>query len=238
MWEPGLTIWREYACKVVRKSNFLRRKPIIDLAYLVDYIFKQRVPLSVEALRAAQTEFYIVLTACQTGDPVYFRANDERVFAALRATASLPLATTGFDYVDGEPYADGGVSDPIPIARALADGATDITVVLTHGTHFRLQPRSRFLGRLAFPQFPAVAQAWATRQHLRYNASLDLLKTPPPGVRIRVFRPLRPMTVGTLTIARKKIHAAVTSGREEAQQQITLPGAGHLEWSGIVRSPD
>src|SRR5882757_2167651 len=23
MWEPGLTIWREYACKVVRKTNFL-----------------------------------------------------------------------------------------------------------------------------------------------------------------------------------------------------------------------
>src|SRR6267154_4807933 len=34
MWEPGLTIWREYAAKAVRKTNFLRRKPIIDLAYL------------------------------------------------------------------------------------------------------------------------------------------------------------------------------------------------------------
>src|SRR6266404_7708283 len=37
MWEPGLTIWRELASKAVRKTNFLRRKPIIDLAYLVDY---------------------------------------------------------------------------------------------------------------------------------------------------------------------------------------------------------
>src|ERR1700687_3712214 len=41
MWEPGLTIWREHACKAVRRTNFLRHKPIIDLAYLVDYIFKQ-----------------------------------------------------------------------------------------------------------------------------------------------------------------------------------------------------
>ena len=41
MWEPGLAIWRELACKVVRKSNFLRRKPIIDLAYLVDHIIRQ-----------------------------------------------------------------------------------------------------------------------------------------------------------------------------------------------------
>src|SRR2546429_6372748 len=35
MWEPGLAIWRAHACKVVRKTNCLRRKPIIDLAYLV-----------------------------------------------------------------------------------------------------------------------------------------------------------------------------------------------------------
>src|SRR5437899_10099085 len=47
MWEPGLTIWRKLASRVVRKWNFLRRKPIIDLAYLVDYVIKEHVPLSV-----------------------------------------------------------------------------------------------------------------------------------------------------------------------------------------------
>ena len=72
MWEPGLTIWRELACKVVRKSNFLRRKPIIDLAYLVDHVFRQRVPLSVEALQKAPTRFFIVLTDCHTGEPGLF----------------------------------------------------------------------------------------------------------------------------------------------------------------------
>src|SRR5271167_1161385 len=46
MWEPGLAIWRELACNVVRKSNFLRHKPIIDLAYLVDHVIRKRVPLS------------------------------------------------------------------------------------------------------------------------------------------------------------------------------------------------
>ena len=139
MWEPGLAIWRELACNVVRKSNFLRRKPIIDLAYLVDHVIRTRVPLSVEALKKAPTEFFIVLTDCHTGEPVYFRVGDERVFAALRATSSMPLATRGFDYVDGHPFADGGVADPIPLRRAIADGATDITVVLTHNPAFRLR---------------------------------------------------------------------------------------------------
>jgi predicted patatin/cPLA2 family phospholipase len=225
MFEPGLTIWREYACHVVRKTNFLRRKPIIDLAYLVDHVFRRHVPLSVEALQKAPTRFFIVLTDCHTGEPVYFHACDDRVFAALRATSSMPLATRGFDYVDDHPYADGGVSDPIPIQRALADGATDLTVVLTHKPSFRLKPMPRWLGRLAYPEFPKVAETWTTRQCLNYNAALDLMKHPPAGVRLRVFCPLRPLPVGPFTIAQKRIDAALASGHDEALQQIALAGA-------------
>ena len=224
MWEPGLSIWRELACKAVRRRNFLRRKPIIDLAYLVDHVFRQRVPLSVEALEKAAARFSIVLTDCHTGEPVYFHARDERVFAALRATASMPLATAGFDYVDGQPFADGGLSDPIPIRRALADGATDITVVLTHKLDLRLKPLPRWLGKLAYPKFPEVARAWTTRQCVNYNAALDLMLQPPSGVRVRVFQPLRPLRIGALTNGQKHIDAALDLGHDEALQQIALPG--------------
>src|SRR5580692_3889557 len=72
MWEPGLTIWRDLACKAIRKINFLRHKPVIDLAYVVDHVMRVRIPLSVEALQKAPTRFYIVLTDCETGEPVYF----------------------------------------------------------------------------------------------------------------------------------------------------------------------
>jgi predicted patatin/cPLA2 family phospholipase len=220
MWEPALAIWHGHACKVVRKTNFLRHKPVIDLAYLVDHIFRRHVPLSVEALQLAPTRFFIVLTDCHTGDPVYFHARDEHVFAALRATSSMPLGTRGFDYVDGHPFADGGVSDPIPIQRALQDGATDITVVLTHGLDLRLKPKPRWLGKFAFPEFPQVARVWTSRQHLAYNAALDLIKQPPPGIRLMVFRPLKPMPVGPFTTAQKRIDAALASGRAEALEQL------------------
>jgi predicted patatin/cPLA2 family phospholipase len=220
MWEPGLAIWRELACKVVRKSNLLHRKPIIDLAYLVDEIIRQRVPLSVAALEQAPTQFYIVLTDCRTAAPVYFHAADERVFAALRATSSLALATRGFDYVDGQPYADGGVADPIPLRQAIQDGATDITVVLTHDPAFRLKAIPRWMGKLAYPEFPEVARAWTARQNVLYNAALDLMNQPPPGVLIRVFRPMRPMPVGSFTVEPRQIAAALALGHDEARQQM------------------
>jgi predicted patatin/cPLA2 family phospholipase len=222
MYEPSLSIWREQTCKVVRKTNLLRRKPIIDLAYLVDEVFRRHVPLSVEALQKAPTRFFIVLTDCHTGEPVYFHVCDDRVFAALRATSTMPLATRGYDYVDGHPFADGGVSDPIPIQRALRDGATDITVVLTHNHSFRLKPLPRWLGRFAYPAFPKVARAWTAEQCLKYNAALDLIKQPPAGVRLQVFRPIRPLPVGALTIAQKRIEAALALGHDEALEQAKL----------------
>jgi len=231
MWEPGLTIWRELACNVVRKSNFLRRKPIIDLAYLVDHVIRQRIPLSVEALQKAPTKFFIVLTGCHTGEPVYFHVCDDRVFAALRATASMPLATRGYDFVDGQPYADGGVADPIPIRRAIQDGATDITVVLTHNPAFRLKPVSRWMGKVAYPEFPAVARVWTAWQNVHYNAALDLMKQPPAGIRIQVFRPLRPLPVGSFSVEPKLIAAALALGHDEAVQQMEMVEAGPQDGS-------
>jgi len=227
MWEPGLTIWRELACTVVRKSNLLRRKPIIDLAYLVDHVIRQRVPLSVEALQNAPTKFFIVLTDCHTAEPVYFHVCDDRVFAALRATSSMALATRGFDYVDDQPYADGGVADPIPLRRAIQDGATDITVVLTHNPGFRLKAIPRWMGKLAYPNFPNVAKVWTAQQNVHYNAALELMNRPPAGVRIRVFRPVRPLPVGSFTIEPKRIAAALALGHDEALQQMALADA---EW--------
>lgn len=220
MWEPGMTIWRNLTAHVIRKTNLLRRKPIIDLAYLVDHVFRKNVPLSVEALQKAPTRFYIVLTDCHTGKPVYFHVRDERVFAALRATSTMPLATRGFDFVDGHPYADGGVSDPIPVHRAIRDGATDITVVMTHNPDFRLKPTPRWLGKIAYPTFPEVARVWTARQNVNYNAALEFMKRPPTGIRIRVFRPFRPLPVGSFTINRKRIEAALALGHAEAVQQL------------------
>ena len=106
--------------------------------------------------------------------------------------------------MDGHPFADGGVSDPIPIRRAIADGATDITVVLTHKLTFRLKPIPRWLGRVAYPEFPKVARVWTARQNVNYNAALELMKHPPPGVRIQVFSPLRPLPVGSLPSSRNE----------------------------------
>ena len=67
-----------------------------------------------------------------------------------------------------------------------------------------------------------VARVWTAEQNLNYNAALDLMKQPPAGIRIQVFRPFRPLPVGSFTIEPKHIAAALILGHDEALQQMEI----------------
>ena len=148
-------------------------------------------------------------------------ANSQWIFEALRASSSLPFATRGYAFVCGIPYADGGVTDAIPLQYTIDEGATDITVVLTHGPEYRMAPTPRWICRLAYPWFPRAAEAWMTR-HIHYNKALDLVANPPKGIRLRVLRPMRPLPVERFTSDSNRLRAAVTNGHDEAFEQMQL----------------
>src|ERR1043166_3974314 len=116
MVQPGLEIWRQHIGdqKLLRRTNWLRFKPMIDLAYLIDYLFKKTVPLPAKLFDDGQARFQVVLTDCETGKPVYFNARSQWIFEALKASSSLPFATLGYAFVAGHAVADGGVGAARP----------------------------------------------------------------------------------------------------------------------------
>jgi len=101
----------------------------------------------------------------------------------------------------------------------------DITVILTHNPAFRFNPIPHWVGKLAYPEFPEVARVWTARQNVNYNAALELMKQPPKGIRIRVFRPLRALPVGSFTVEPKLIAAALALGHDEALQEMEMMDA-------------
>src|SRR5437867_3062053 len=82
-------------------------------------------------------------------------------------------------------------------SAAAGAGATDVTVILTHERGYRMRPFPEALARLAFPRFPRMARALSQR-YRTYNAALDLLASPLPGVKVRVIQPQR-LSVGRFT---------------------------------------
>ena len=73
----------------------------------------------------------------ETGAVEYFDKEllDKRN-SILRASIAIPMAFP-FEKINGQYYADGGLSDPIPINKSIADGNDKNIIVLTRNDGYR-----------------------------------------------------------------------------------------------------
>ena len=94
--------------------------------------------IDVAAAQLKSKDFYMVMTQCDDGRTVYYQPTIETWMDAIIATSTVPLLTKGKHLIGGVAYADGGITDPIPIKWVVDQGATDIVLIRT--THQNFKP--------------------------------------------------------------------------------------------------
>ena len=115
-------------------KNFLRKCSYLD----VDYIFSTlcnsdgESPLNYLAVVNSGIPLRIVTTSAKTGKTVYFTEKDlqQDCYDVIKASCSFPVINRPYIF-KGEPYYDGGISDPIPVEKAINDGCDRLVVILT-----------------------------------------------------------------------------------------------------------
>ncbi len=126
------SIWREcvHSNLLVDLSRvFTRRRPLLDLFYLNDVLRSERYRLSITGMLESPTAFEIVTTDRETGQSRYFTPQSEEAFyLQVRASAAVPVFHPRV-MIEGRTYVDGGLSDPIPLEKALADGCDEVVIV-------------------------------------------------------------------------------------------------------------
>lgn len=220
----GLRIWQEHldGAKLIRARNLLVGRPLLDLEYLIDEVFAKRVPLDVAKLRAASHPLWITMTDARTGACEY--RDLRRVDAPLRllkATAALPIAYWRVVELEGRSFVDGGMADPIPLRRALEEGATRVTVVLTRPLGYRRPPAKRALTLLGSLPYPGARRTFDT-MHERYNDALDLVARPPPGVEVRAIAPPPTLRLSRLMRDADGLRRAVAQGMSDAVRALRV----------------
>jgi predicted patatin/cPLA2 family phospholipase len=193
------------------------------MKFLFETLPDRLLPFDYEAFRRSPRTFTVCVTRCADARPVYFRHTDreprEFVRAVMRASSSLPVLSPPVT-IDGAQYFDGGVSDPIPIERSLADGNRWNVVVLTRNAGYQSPPQQ--LGRVSrslLRRYPAILQL--TRQrHLHYNACLARVDALEQAGEVFVFRPLRPLAVGRIERDVAKLESLYRQGYDEAMQRL------------------
>ena len=131
-------------------------------------------PLDYDAIMRSDCELWAVATDARTGAPAYFTKKDIHPddYSVFMATCAIPVACRPVK-IGGRLYYDGGVSDPIPVRKALEAGCDRVIVLLcrpkdTVRTPEKLHP----VYHAALARFPRMVHGLDVR-HRRYNAQLE-----------------------------------------------------------------
>lgn len=173
--------YHDYAMRKEYMSlgNLLQKGSYIDLDYIYGTLSREggENPLDYDAIASFSGRLAIVATDAATGEAVYFGKQDvpRDDYRVLNASSCLPVLCRPVQ-LNGHAYYDGGVADPVPIGKALADGADRIVLILTRPVDFIMEGRFEELSaRLLSGTYAACAAALRERAS-RYNDSVALAK--------------------------------------------------------------
>ena len=162
--------------------------------------------------------FYAVVTNCRSGRAEYLRVRDmRRDIVAVRASSSLPMVSRMVS-IGGKPYLDGGIADPIPLRKAMADGFRKHVAVLTQHDGYQKQPNELLpLLRARYAHYPKLLEALRTR-HSLYNETLRLIRREQQAGRVFVLQPRQPVQFRRIEKDRTKLTALYNQGYEDAER--------------------
>tara|TARA_R110002072_G_scaffold282761_1_gene445797 strand:+ start:20256 stop:21098 length:843 start_codon:yes stop_codon:yes gene_type:complete len=194
----------ESMCLLATDKNFMSYNKLIRKNMLmdVDYFYKvayEKVPFDVDtAIQSiVDKELAIVITNKKTGQPEYFHPSKETWLDAVIASCTLPFVTKGKHVFNDNEYMDGGWSDPLPVLKAVKDGATEITIIRTSPKDLKIsQSWTDYIGTFAF-RSNSKLQACFENNHKKYNGAIDYINSNSGEIKINQIAPEVPLLTGT-----------------------------------------
>lgn len=199
--------------------NLLRHRSIFGMDFIFNIIPNQLVPFDFDTFFASPQQFVIGTTDAHSGEPVYYTKHqlNEQTMPIVQASSSLPFVSTPIHY-EGRTLFDGGLVDPIPIERSIADGNTKHVIVLTKEAGYRKSPfKQRWLAKSFYPQYDGLVNVLVNRSAI-YNRTLENVEQMEREGSAIVIRPSSKVVVGRMEKDPSKLEALYRLGYEDAKR--------------------
>lgn len=174
--------------------NFLKSRSLFGLDFVFGEIPAKLIPFDTLTYRNYTGRLLVGVTNAHTGMAEYMDGMeaDER-WTMLRATCAIPLVFPAIE-LNGQKYYDGGLSDPIPIRKAIADGNDKHLIVLTQPKGYRksFSKRNTHVARLLRRKYPNLEEVLLKR-HERYNETVAFCEQLEREGRAIILRPETPL---------------------------------------------
>ncbi len=207
--------------RILSYRRFLRRRgPLLDHDALYDIVYDVEHPIDQAAIHRSPYPVIVTASRLRDGGTTYHDLRQGRVIPWLKATGRLPFAAGLPVRIDGELYLDGGITDPIPVRKAVEDGATDVTLIVNwpEGT---IRKENAVLARLTARRFPTLRDGILRHAEIKQMA-IGYADSPPKGVTVRVIRPAYPTGLHRLTRDLDAIRKAIAHGHKDGVSHLAL----------------
>ncbi len=228
----NLRFYLDYAFRreYMSMHNMIRQGSYIDLDYPYTVLSgpQGEDPVDLLAFNADPARYEVVVTDAATGDPVYYGKSlmVEGNFDVIKASCAVPGACQPYS-VQGKPGFDGGISDPVPYKRALAEGCDRIVVLLTRPADY-LRPLldHREVMEKAMSRWPNAYGA-LLRRSVRYNRDVAAVKELERAGKALLVAPSDIGGMSTLTRDREAIEALYHMGYAQGERILDFIGPDH-----------
>ena len=232
----GITVYYD-SCTSAMFMNPLRVWKVLDIDYLFDQVITVDKPLDVEKVLASRTTFFVSAIDRKTGEGflINTKQSKTRLLDILKAATAMPVLYNRSVPVDGRRCIDGGLAIPFPLPQALANGCTDVLVLLTRPPEYRSR-RPSWINQRLFDWICARGNANLNEVYARHhevgNASRDMAfgRTSPPQkeVNIATLCTERPETVNRTTSDASVLYEAAA---RYARKTLRVFGRASEAWS-------
>lgn len=187
-------------------SRMLSSKAVMDVEIFYD-ISNKFMPFDFTTAEKnlIKKKLAIVVTNKKNGHPFYHHPTTANWQDAIIASCSLPFITKGKHQIDNEEFMDGAWSDPLPVEWVVNQGAKEITIVRTAPANEKIgKSWLDLFGEFYYRKNSDLKKAF-TKNHEKYNRSIDFINDPPKGITIRQVSPEKELKAGLYTNTRSLI---------------------------------
>ncbi len=199
--------------------NFLTDRSYFGLKFGYERVTNELMPMDWETFHAYEGQYLVGVTNARTGEEEYLDGRQmDRACTMLKATCAIPFMFPAIE-IDGKPYYDGGICQPITIRKAIEDGYKKHIIVRTREKGFvRKQEKSNvYAAGILRRKYPNLYDHIMNR-HLVYNEISDLCDRLEAEGSALILRPDRPLKSLEKDIA--QLQAGYDMGLSQAKARM------------------
>lgn len=202
-------------------GNLLKSKSLFGVEFVFEEIPNNLIPFDWDTFAQYDGEFRVGVTNAKTGQIEYLDGKQmDRQNTMVKATCAIPLVFPVVS-LNGNEYYDGGICDPIPVRKALADGHDKLLIVLTRPEGYVKEESksNKAAARLLRKKYPNLVEPLLTR-HIAYNETVQYCNELERQGKAVVLRPAGEGIIDSFEKDVRKIETSYQYGYDLAKQRI------------------